>query len=209
MDSSPAAQAAPRMAEKRSKILAGACEVFRESGFERASVDVIAARAGVSKATVYNHFADKQALFVATVVEDTQAMGSSLLACLDCPGEDVQEALQRVGEKITTLWLTPSVSALYRQAIAESARFPEIGRMVFEQGTAALERAVAAIVARWAGAGALRIDDPDRAAIAFIALCQGDLVIRMRLGVLERPVADQIRETVRRAVAIFVRAHRP
>src|SRR5512142_3312397 len=195
MESRPAASAPPRMAEKRTKILAGAREVFREAGFERASVDVIAARAGVSKATVYNHFADKQALFVATVVEGTQAMGASLLACLDCPGQDVEEALQRVGEKITTLWLAPSVSALYRQAIAESARLPEIGRMVFEQGTAALERAVAAILARWAEAGALRIDDPGTAAIAFIALCHGDLVTRMRLGVLPCPVDAEVRET--------------
>ncbi len=200
---------APRMQEKRRKILDGAAEVFRELGFERASVDLIAARAGVSKATVYNHFADKQALFVATVVEETQAMGASLLACLDCPGENVEEALQRVGEKITMLWLTPSVSALYRQAIAETARLPEIGRLVFERGTLALTDAVAAHLARWNAAGALRIDDARAAAVSFVALCQGDLVTRMRLGVLEYPVDALVRENVERAVRTFVRAHAP
>ncbi len=197
------------MQEKRRKILGGASEVFRELGFERASVDLIAARAGVSKATVYNHFADKQALFVATVVEETRAMGQSLVSCLECPDEDVEAALQRIGEKITVLWLTPSVSALYRQAIAEAARLPEIGRMVFEQGTKALTEAVAANLARWAAAGALRIDDPGAAAISLIALCHGDLVTRMRLGVLEYPVGAEVRETVQRAVRIFVRAHAP
>src|SRR5512146_375196 len=207
MESSPAAQAAPRMAEKRSKILAGAREVFRESGCERASVDVIAARAGVSKATVYNHFADKQALFVAAVLEATDELRASLASCVERPGGDVAPALQAMGEKIMALWLAPSVSALYRQAIAEAARLPEIGRMVFEQGTKALQDAVAANLARWADTGALRIDDPDAAAITFIALCHGNLVTRMRLGVLPYPADAEVRETVTRAVGTFVRAY--
>ena len=204
-----AAPSAHRMAEKRRKILAGAREVFRELGFERSSVDVIAARAGVSKATVYNHFADKKALFVATVVEETDAMRASLAACLERPGGDLEQALQVMGVKIATLWLTPSVAALYRQAIAESAHLPEIGRMVFEQGTLPLQEAVAAHLARWHETGALRIDDPRTAAVTFIALCHGDLVTRMRLGVLEYPVDGAVRATVKRAVRTFVRAHAP
>ncbi len=207
MPSSPAAPAPDRMAEKRSKILAGAREVFREAGFERASVDVIAARAGVSKATVYNHFADKKALFVAAVVEATDELRASLCECVERPGGDVDHALQRIGEKIMGVWLTPAVASLYRQAIAEAAQLPEIGRMVFERGTVALQDAVAAQLGRWRDAGALVIQDPRGAAITFIALCQGDLVHRMRLGVLESPPDAQIRDTVRRAVRTFVRAH--
>jgi AcrR family transcriptional regulator len=203
------AQRPVRIPEKRRQILDGAREVFGELGFERASVDLIAARAGVSKATVYNHFADKQALFVAVVVEQTDEMRAGLAACVDRPGGDVEQALQVMGEKIMTLWLTPSVAALYRQAIAEAARLPEIGRMVFERGTAAIHEAVAAHLARWDESGALRVDDPRTAAITFVALCHGDLVIRMRLGVLEYPADAQVRETVKRAVRTFVRAHAP
>src|SRR5512133_831632 len=105
MSSDAAAVGPVRMQEKRRKILSGAREVFAELGFERASVDVIAARAGVSKATVYNHFADKQALFVAAVVEATDAMRASLGACVDRPGGDLEQALQAMGEKIMMLWL--------------------------------------------------------------------------------------------------------
>lgn len=195
------------MPEKRRKILAGAREVFREQGFERASVDVIAARAGVSKATVYNHFADKKALFVASVVEATEELRASLAECVECPAGGVEQALQAMGERVMALWLTPSVAALYRQAIAETARLPEIGRMVYEQGTLPLQQAVAAQLLRWHESGALRIDEPGTAAATFIALCQADLVTRMRLGVLEYPVEAEVRETVRRAVRTFVRAH--
>ena len=195
------------MPEKRRKILDAARKVFAEHGFERASVDQIATRAGVSKATVYNHFADKKALFVAAVVEATDELSTHLKACLECSAGDVEAALRAIGEEIMALWLSPSTSALYRQAIAEAARLPEIGRMVFERGTQAIYDAVASHLARWSAAGALDIDDPRAAAITFVALCHGDLVTRMRLGVLEYPVDGAVRETVDRAVRTFVRAH--
>jgi TetR/AcrR family transcriptional regulator, mexJK operon transcriptional repressor len=194
---------------KRRQVLVGARQVFGELGFERASVDLIAARAGVSKATVYNHFEDKKALFVAAVVQECDDMRAGLERCLEKPPGDVEQSLQIIGEKVMAVWLSPSIAGLYRQAIAEAARIPEIGRMVFERGTVAIQEAVAAHIARWTAAGALRIDDPRSAAIAFVALCQGDLGIRSRLGVLESPVDEQVRETVQRAVRIFVRAHAP
>lgn len=194
---------------KRQQILDGARAVFADQGYERASVDAIAARAGVSKATVYNHFADKQALFVAAVVELCDGLRGAFERCVPEPVGDVAEVLQSIGERLMNVALSPPVVSLYRQAIAEAERIPEIGRMVFERGTVATQEAVAEHLRRWHEAGALRIEDARSAAIAFLALCQGDLVIRMRLGVLDRPVEAQVRESVRRAVTIFVRAHRP
>jgi TetR/AcrR family transcriptional regulator, mexJK operon transcriptional repressor len=192
---------------KRRQILAGARQVFGELGFERASVDLIAARAGVSKATVYNHFEDKKALFVAAVVQECEEMRAGLERCLERPAGDVEEVLQIIGEKLMAVALSPSIAGLYRQAIAEVAHLPEIGRMVFERGTVPIQQAVAAHLARWSEAGALRIDDTRAAAIAFVSLCQGDLAIRSRLGVLEYPVDERVRETVKRAVRIFVAAY--
>jgi AcrR family transcriptional regulator len=200
--------ASDHLPAKRRQILDGARKVFAEQGYERATVDQIAARAGVSKATVYNHFEDKQALFVAAVVELCNDLGSSVPSGDDRTG-DVEQELRTLGEEIMTLSLSPGAVSLYRQAIAEAQRIPEIGRLVFERGTVSVQQMVARHLSRWSESGALRIDDPRSAAVAFIALCQGDLLIRMRLGVLERPVDEQVRETVRRAVTIFARAHRP
>ncbi len=194
---------------KRRQILHGARQVFGEAGFERASVDLIAARAGVSKATVYHHFKDKKALFVAAVLEECDDMRAGLERCRERPPGDVEQALRHLGEKVMAVSLSPSIAGLYRQAIAEAGRQPEIGRMVFERGSVALREAVASQLRRWADAGALRIEDLPSAATAFVSLCHGDLVTRARLGILEYPVDDQIREAVRRAVALFVRAYRP
>jgi AcrR family transcriptional regulator len=195
--------------DKRRQILAGAKHVFGEQGYERASVDAIAARAGVSKATVYHHFEDKQALFLAALFEECDALRGGLQACLERPAGDVEEALQRLGERVLAVFLSPSAAGLYRQAVAESARLPEIGRLLFERGTGAIQESIAAHLVRWNEAGVLRVDDAHGSAVAFLALCQGDLATRSRLGILEQPADAAVRESVQRAVRIFVSAHRP
>ena len=205
----PATPSGTTNVAKRQQILAGARQVFGELGYERASVDLIAARAGVSKATIYSHFGDKTALFVAAVVLECEELRSGLAPCLERPPGDVEEGLARLGERIMTIFLTPSIARLYRAALAESQRLPEIGRMVFERGSLAVQEAVARHLERWHESGDLRIDDARAAAIAFLSLCQGDLATRSRLNVLDHPVEAEIRDTVRRAVRIFVRAHRP
>jgi TetR/AcrR family transcriptional repressor of mexJK operon len=196
------------VAAKRRQILGGAREVFGELGFERASVDLIATRAGVSKATVYNHFQDKKALFVAAVVEGCDEMGAGLRRCLEQPGDDLESSLQRLGEEMMAVFLSPVVAGLFRQSIAEAARFPEIGRMVYERGPVQLQEAVARYLARFVERGLLDVEDARSAAIQFVALCQGDLAVRSRLGALDRSSGGEVREWVRRAVATFVRAFR-
>lgn len=194
---------------KRQQILLGARQVFSELGFERASVDLIASRAGVSKATVYNHFEDKKALFVAAATLEADQMREGLRACLRMQTGDVEQVLQAIGEKVMTLSLSPGVIALYRHVIPEAIRFPDIGQMIFDSGPRVLYDAIGAHLERWDRSGALRIDDTRAAAVEFLALCQGDLVSRGRLGILTYPVDEQVRETVRRAVRTFVRAYRP
>jgi TetR/AcrR family transcriptional regulator, mexJK operon transcriptional repressor len=194
--------------EKRRQILAGARHVFGELGFERASVDLIATRAGVSKATVYNHFEDKKALFVAAVLEECEGLRAGLARCLERPVGDAEQVLRTVGEKIMAVALSPSIAGLYRQAIAEAGRLPEIGRLVFERGTREVQDAVASHLTRLHESGALRLDEDARsAAIAFVSLCQGDLTVQARLGVLEYPVEHAVRASVKRAVRIFLRAY--
>lgn len=195
---------------KRRQILAGARQVFGELGFERASVDLIASRAGVSKATVYNHFDDKKSLFVACVVEAADAMRAGLSACTGDHAGDVEQVLQVFGEKLLGVFLSPEVASLYRHTMSEAARFPDVGRTIFERGPTVVHGAVAAYLARCDRDGVLRIEDPHSAAVQFVALCQGDLVTRSRLGILpDPPPRAEVRETVRRAVRAFVRAYRP
>ena len=57
----------PKDQAKRLAILEAAKTLFMRNGYEGSSMDAIAAEAGVSKLTVYNHFTDKETLFSAAV----------------------------------------------------------------------------------------------------------------------------------------------
>ena len=193
---------------KRRQILAGARRAFCEMGFERASVDLIAAQAGVSKATVYNHFHDKKALFVACYSEEADELRAGLhRVLLNEPSGDIAGALQVVGEEVMSVLLTPTIVSLYRHTSAEAARFPEIGQTLFDRGPAALNERMAGYLARWADKGALQLDDPRAAAQDFMMLCHGDLMLRAQLGILPYPADAEMSRTVARAVGVFLRAY--
>ena len=57
--------------------------------------------------------------------------------------------------------------------------------------------------------GALRIADVRTAAVQFLMLCHGDLVLRAQLGILGDSAEHKIQATVQGAVAVFVRAYQP
>lgn len=195
-------------APNRRKILAGAREVFMESGFDRASVDAIAARAGVAKATVYNHFQDKAQLYVASFSEEADHVRGDLVACLAAePEGSVQEALERAGEKLVTAFLSPVFVSLYRQTSAECERFPEIGRTLFDRGPGVVLGRIEEFLARWVERGALRIDDLPSAAVQLNMLWQGNLFFRAQMGVLEEPSDEAVRQMVRRGVRVFLAAY--
>lgn len=193
---------------KRQQILTGARQMFSELGYERASVDLIATRAGVSKATIYNHFADKKALFVAGFLEESQELRGALLASLATPGADVEADLRSIGEQFLRMLLSPHGLAIHRIIAAESSRFPDLGRTLFESGQRCMHGLMTTFLQQCADRGELRIDDPSRAAVHFVNLCKGDLHTRAQLGAANIG-ADAIRETVRSGVEVFLRAFRP
>jgi AcrR family transcriptional regulator len=187
--------------------MVAAREMFMEAGFERASCDAIAARAGVSKATIYSHFQDKNALFVASFSEEADALRAEFLACLSEPAGDVEACLLCIGEKLVKLALSPPLVSLYRHTSAESARFPALGQMLFERGPVVFQEMLGAYLARWAERGDLVIEDPRVAAVHFSVLCQGDLALRAQLGMLQLPATEQIRDAVARGVRSFLHGH--
>lgn len=194
---------------KRRQVLAAAREVFMESGFERASCDVIAARAGVSKATIYSHFQDKHALFIASFSEEADALRGEFLACLSEPGGDLHADLCAIGEKLINISLAPAFVSLYRQTYAEGGRFPAIGQLLYERGAVVVQTMLGSYLNKYAARGELLIADPRAAAVQFIGLVQEDLIVRAHLGILVYPAVDQVRAAVERGVTSFIRAHRP
>ena len=93
-------------------------------------MDEVAARAAVSKQTVYKQFASKEALFVAIVSGMTGAAGDEVQREIADLGErdDPEKQLLAYAERQLAVVLTPRLMQLRRLVIGEASRFPELGR---------------------------------------------------------------------------------
>lgn len=117
--------------EKAKAILEGAFQVFMVQGYAAASMDRIAATAGVSKSTLYSNFQDKEGLFLALIQEMTAASREAVFALLS--QADLQAPPQDVLWQIATCMLdsfeqNQPLLTLMRLVIGESDRFPEVAQ---------------------------------------------------------------------------------
>src|SRR3954462_5389281 len=120
-----------RQGLKPAQILAAAKELFTSQGFGATSMDAIARTANVSKATLYAHFSGKEELFAAMVSNECRAQ-SRLLLAPDADDRELTEALREIGRNYVALLLSPPAVAIFRVVVAETARFPDLGRIFFE-----------------------------------------------------------------------------
>ena len=207
--------------QKRDQILRAALEVFLDVGFERATTDAIAARAGVSKATLYNHFEDKRSLFAACVKAEADSLEAGALeACVPPasrrdPGNaagppdraSVETALRALGVRIVRHLLSRSIGTLHTVTIAEARRFPDLGRTLYEAGFQRIRTTIADFLQKGMPPGALSLDDPLVAASHFVWLCVSDFKLRLELGVERAIRDDEIRKAVNEGVSVFLRAY--
>ncbi len=158
-----------RSATKRRAILEAATEAFLRNGYRGTSMDEIAAAASVSKQTVYKHFADKESLFseiVRATVELASAPVSDEVRELQDSG-DLEADLRDLARRQLEMVMQPRILRLRRLVISEAARFPELGRMFYEQGAERTVSVLAATFERLGARGLLSVSDPVVAASHF------------------------------------------
>lgn len=188
---------------KQDAIVEAAAEVFLEQGFGSASMDEIARRAGVSKATVYSHFDSKPALFGAIVQNRCQRTMSAMLAEMsDAP---VAETLTAIGRQFLDVLMMPGSLPLYRVVLAEAPRFPELGRIFYEAGPDRCAVALAQYLGDQNQRGLLNVPEPRWAAEQFLGAVLGQIHIRMLLMVAgEAPGPEERSRYVATAVSTFL-----
>jgi TetR/AcrR family transcriptional repressor of mexJK operon len=193
--------------EKRAQILTGAATVFAADGYEGASMARIAAVAGVSKGTLYNHFDSKAALFTAYVGEKCN---QSLAHVFDGASHDGDPAdvLRGIGKRMVQMMLSDVGLAIYRVVIAEAAKFPDLARGFFDAGPARAIGFMAGWLAEETHRGRLSVPDPAFAAEQFFNLCQTRLVLRRKLEMLPDPPMAEIERVVEASIAMFLRSYR-
>jgi TetR/AcrR family transcriptional regulator, mexJK operon transcriptional repressor len=187
----------------RERLVRAATEVFREEGY-RASIDAIAARAGVARQTIYNHFPSKEDLFR----EVASAASGSILVSLDGDARDLRERLMRFGTTFRQKLLGDEGLAFYRTVFAEAPRFPELAQTVFENGSGQTIRRVAEFLERAMDEGQLRREDPTYAAETLLSMLDCWDRSRRLFGTPPRSAASE-RERVARIIDTYLRAFAP
>jgi AcrR family transcriptional regulator len=115
--------------DKVEKILQGAMQEFLAHGYAGASMDRVAVAAGVSKATVYSHFQDKEGLFKALVEQLARKRFESVFGAEPLEGEPHIVLRQLLTKALTQMLNDKEFQGFQRVLIGESARFPELSQL--------------------------------------------------------------------------------
>lgn len=187
---------------KFDQVLAGAREIFLHDGFEGASVDDIARAAGVSKATLYSYFPDKRLLFLEVVKAECRRQADEAVQVIDqtAPPETV---LPAAAERIIAFLTSDFGQRIYRICVAESDRFPALGREFYISGPLLVRERLAGYLAGAVARGELAIDDMSLAADQFAELCRVDIQARLLFGIGPCDAADRAR-IIKGAVEMFL-----
>lgn len=183
---------------KRAAILRGAKAVFLASGFGGANMDEVAARAGVSKMTVYRHFGSKEDLFAGVITE----LGNMIVA------EDLEhifverpeEALRRFARKMIDIVFEPETIELHRIVVAECYRFPKLGHFFYASGPQVCIDVLARYLKRNRNNPHFSVIDPVRTAEEFLELLRGYAHLRVMLKISKAPSPREIETRIEGAV---------
>jgi AcrR family transcriptional regulator len=187
----------------RQRILDAAFSAFMEEGYAATSTLKIATRARVSKRELYALVGNKQETLVACIA----ARAERLRVPADLPEPRDRTTLARVLESLGARLLRevsdPTVIAVFRLAIAEAVRAPEVARALDAIGGETSRAAVREIMTRARSAG-LVSGNPALMAEHFAGLLWRNLMLGLLLRIAERPTPHEITRRARDATAAFL-----
>ena len=200
----PAAGADENPARRR--ILEAAFSAFMEQGYADTSTLEIATRAHVSKRELYALVGNKQAILVACISARARRFQLSADLPEPCDRETFSRALETLGAQLLREISHPTVVAVFRIAVAEAVRAPEIARALDTIGGETSRGAVREIMDRARSAG-LVSGNPARMAERFAGLLWGNLMVGLLLRIAEQPTPREIERRASDATAAFLRIY--
>lgn len=188
---------------RRASILAAALDLFREVGFEAASMSQIAARVGGSKTTLYNYFPSKEDLLLEALLESAKEYAEDVRHILQ-QSEDLPTQLHSFVYSLLKLINAPETTQIIRVAISVGGT-TDIGRRFYEKGTQEPWRDIAAVLRREVDRRKLTID-PHMMAMHLRDLCQTDVICNL-LGAGKDLSERETRDKAAYIVDVFLRAY--
>ena len=191
-------------------ILDAAWALFLERGVGATSIEAIAAKAGVSKVTLYSYFADKTALFRAAVgremerIETSQKQGP---AGSRMPG--IADQLRAFGLGLLSFLTSKPAIDFYSVVAGELRRHDDLARAFYELGPGRTRANLARLIASAAARGELCVPDGDVAADELFGLWQGFSNFQLALDVDVDAIRHDLEARVDRGIRLFMLAYGP
>ncbi|MBC7955137.1 MAG: TetR/AcrR family transcriptional regulator [Cytophagales bacterium] len=201
-----ASEPPPEPEDRTAAILDAALAVLKREGYAKTTMLQIATEASASKATLYSHFENKQALFAALVQHAAGGANERLKAALE-QATDVERTLSEFGFGLLMLLTGDTSISLNRAAATEALRTPELGQTLFVNGRQSTGRLVMRFLQRAHDEGQLHFDSAEESFETLLGLLLGDLQVRMLIGAASRPGEKTLQQRAQRAVAQFMRLY--
>lgn len=189
---------------KAALILDAARDAFFEEDYDAVTMEGVARRAGVVKQTVYSYYPSKDALFSAVYERECQEIGRLLKAMPFTASGNISVRLREMGEDCIEILMSPSFRALTRVTVAAARRFPSLGKLIYDGTIQPFIHQFADILRDAMDRGLLRVNDPLRAALQFIALLRGELFFHCLLDPDFVPAQEAKAQQVAEAVSCFI-----
>src|ERR1700712_2620577 len=174
--------------QRRNAYISTARSAFFQNGYASTTMSAISAQVGGSKTTLWTYFPSKEDLFTAVVDDIVEHYGCALSVELSLV-LPVADVLEHYAAAMLSTMLSPPIINLHRIVTGEVGRFPELGRLFFEQGPKRGKARLAAYMKAVMEDGRLRKGDPAVAARQFLAMCQGNS-FQLALYAIETPSPD-------------------
>ncbi|AJW99564.1 bacterial regulatory s, lacI family protein [Burkholderia gladioli] len=195
----------PKDPAKRVAIVEAATSLFAEQRYDMVTMEDVAAKAGVSKMTVYSHFADKEALLEDVVrgVSDRMTRGLSYVGSEKLP---LRERLTDIGTAFLTVMINVHVTGI-AHSLPMSSGDQALRHRFYNAGTGRTVAALASILKEAAERDELLLDSPAEAAQDLVSLWEGGLPARIVFGVVEPAAEEEIAQQALRGTNVFLRAY--
>ena len=166
----------------------------------------IVTRARISKRDLYALFKNKHAVLAACISEHTEQMRRTLDTTIPVPQtrDALTKLLVEFGVSILKTMCHLDALTVFRLAIAESDRAPEVGRTLDSSGREANLKAVTELIRNAQSLGLIDAGDPAVLAARYFAVLAGDLLIRLLMRVREAPTKREIVARARAATEMLM-----
>lgn len=189
-------------------VLRAARKIFFTHGFSAATTDMIQREAAVSKSTVYAHYPNKEALFVAVIEAECKALAETMHAIKFQAGK-LQETLTALARAYLNIVLSEAGLSLHRIIVAESARFPALARNFYVAGPNVITRMIAEHFASATASGELDLGPlgVDEAARMFINMVRSEPQLLYLAHPHSPPPQKQVDRWIKVVVETLMRAY--